>query len=182
MVKLNLACGQTRLEGFTGVDRVKTDYSDVVHELRTFPWPFESNSVEEAYCSQFVEHIPLAEIDGKDLFFCFFDELYRVLKPGAKAVIICPYGASDRAFQDPTHRRFIVRSTYAYLNKAWREANKLDHYAVECDFACDWQLMPNPEFDLKHDDAKAFIYSHYWNSVIDIHATIIKVTRGGENA
>ena len=174
-MKLNLACGQTRIDGFEGVDIVRTDYSDVVHDLLSFPWPFEADSIEKVVCNHFIEHIPMREINGKDLFFCFFDELWRVLQPGGQAMIVAPYGASDRAFQDPTHRRFIVAPTFLYLNRGWRKMNKLDHYDVRCNFAFEHRLVGNPEFDLKHDDAKPFIQSHYWNSVLDINVTLTKL-------
>ena len=175
-MKLNLACGQTRIEGFTGVDIVKTDYSDVVHDLLSFPWPFEAESVDRVVCSHFIEHIPMRETaEGKDLFLAFFDELWRVMKVGATGMFIAPYGASDRAFQDPTHRRFIVAPSFLYLNRGWRNMNKLNHYDVRCNFAFEHKLVGSPEFDLKHDDAKPFIYNHYWNAVMDINVTLTRL-------
>jgi hypothetical protein len=73
---------------------------------------------------------------GKDMFLTFFEECYRILRPGATLTIHCPAQANDRAFQDPTHRRFIVANTFAYINRAWREANKLTHgcYDLKCNF------------------------------------------------
>lgn len=136
-LRLSIACGQRKQEGWTGVDYVKTAAADIVHDLTKFPWPIEDNSVEEAECSHYVEHIPMpcaCSNGDADPLLRFFDELYRVMKDGAKCLIVCPYYASHRAFQDPTHRRFISEHTFLYANKDWRKANLLDHYKVSADF------------------------------------------------
>ena len=80
-VRLSLACGDRKPEGFYGVDVVKTEAADFVQDLMQFPWSqFPDNSVDEIEVSHFVEHIPHG--DGyHDPFFQFFDEIYRILKP-----------------------------------------------------------------------------------------------------
>ncbi|KAF0243288.1 MAG: type 11 [Planctomycetota bacterium] len=144
-VRLDLACGQSPREGFEGVDI----WPGAKHQLNLlrFPWPWADNSVDELHCSHFVEHIPMAYLTpqgdlspvpttpaDKDLFFAFFDECWRILKPGGLMTVIVPALRSNRAFQDPTHRRFLPAEAFLYLNRAWREANKLDHYGVACNF------------------------------------------------
>ncbi len=125
-LKLDLACGQMPHEGFEGVDL----WEGAKHRLDLFrcPWPWEDGSVEELHCSHFIEHIPMEEIEHngrkKDRLFAFFDECYRILKPGGRMTVFCPNARSNRAFQDPTHRRFIVAETFLYLHKPWRVANK----------------------------------------------------------
>ena len=98
LLKLDLGCGDNKREGFKGVDFVKTEQTDYVHDLFTFPWPFKENSVEEVNCSHFFEHVP-AKIRPR-----FMDELFRVLVPGGKAIIVTPYHTSVRATQDFTPR------------------------------------------------------------------------------
>ena len=80
--------------------------------------------------------------DGRDLFLAFFDELFRVLKPGAKAEIVWPNLKSVRAFQDPTHRRFIPIESLYYVNRGWREMNRLTHGLY--DVASDFDFTINP--------------------------------------
>ena len=131
LVKLDLACGQVKKEGFIGVDFVTAPGVDIVHDLFEFPWPFEDESVEEVHCSHFFEHIP-GLLRPK-----WMDELYRVMIPGGKATIICPYYSSMRATQDYTHAwPPISEASFFYFNKGWREANKLTHghYDMKCDF------------------------------------------------
>ena len=88
-VKLDLACGDAKKEGFQGVDRFKTPSTDFTLNLLKFPWPrkapFRTNSVDALHCSHFFEHVP-QHLRGK-----FMDEVWRVLKPGMRIEIICPY-------------------------------------------------------------------------------------------
>src|ERR687886_2920965 len=80
VLKLALACGDHKPEGFKGVDLIKTKSVDYVQDLLKFPWSqFKAESVDEIECTNFVEHIPHG--DGfNDPFFQFFDELHRILK------------------------------------------------------------------------------------------------------
>lgn len=170
LVKLDLACGQSPREGFHGVDLSAPNAQKV--NLLEFPWPWADSSVDEVHCSHFIEHIPMEYIDGKDLFFAFFDELWRVLKPNGKATIIWPALKSDRAFQDPTHRRFIPATTMAYLSRSWRETNKLDHYNVRCDFGSNVAPTVPSELMLLHPEAQARRFNESWNTTFDYVATL----------
>ena len=40
LVRVDLACGKRKKEGFIGVDKVATEQTDKVHDLMVFPWPF----------------------------------------------------------------------------------------------------------------------------------------------
>ena len=165
-VKLNLACGQIKMDGFTGVDKVKTDAVDVVHDLETFPWPFESGSVDEVHCSHYIEHTA-------DLI-AFVDELWRIMKPGARATIIAPYYTSIRAWQDPTHKRPISEMTFMYFNKGWRDANKLDHYSIKSDFDFTYGYQMMPDWANRAEEARVFAMRHYCNVISDIHIVLTK--------
>lgn len=153
-LKLDLACGQNPREGFEGVD-IYPGAKHVMNVL-TFPWPWDTSSVDEIHCSHFLEHIPMIYVNefgtevpcgsswpnpktgvqepAQDLLFRFMDEVYRVLKPGGIMTIIVPNARHNRAFQDPTHRRFFVAETFFYFFKAFRDMNKLDHYNVKSNF------------------------------------------------
>lgn len=176
LVRLDLAAGQNKREGFTGVDI--WEGSDVVHNLFTFPYPFADNSVDEIHSSHFIEHIPMeyVTVDGKskDMLFAFIDEVYRMLKPGGKATLIFPNCQSTRAFQDPTHRRFIPAATIYYFSKEWRAINKLDHYNVNCDFDLFFAESVNGNWQVRSADAKLFANQHYWNVVDDLHFILTK--------
>lgn len=171
VIKLDLGCGQHRQDGFLGVDVVKTECVDVVHDLLTFPWPFKDDSVSEVHCSHFFEHIP-GKLRGK-----WMDELWRILVTGGKVTIIVPHNASERAFQDYTHEYPPpCGNSFYYFNKGWREVNKLTHgaYDIRCDF--DFQTGPSlgPPWVNRADEARAFAVQHYNNVAMDLWVNLTK--------
>lgn len=186
VLKLSLACGDRKPDGFKGVDIAKTASADYVQDLLQFPWSqFKDNSVDEIECSHFVEHIPHG--DGfNDPFFQFFDEVYRILKPAefdkenpnvaTKGFmrIVAPYYSSMRAWQDPTHHRAISEASFLYVNKKWREENKLDHYPVSCDFDFNYGYNLSPEWQNRSQETQSFAIRNYINAVSDIQVQLIK--------
>jgi len=112
---------------FEGVDSIDFGQKHVHDLLRKWPWP--DQSVDEAYSSHFIEHLA----GGGEREF-FMNELYRVMKWGAKATILGPHWSNDCAYGDPTHK-FPPLSTWTsnYWNKAWRDVNA-PHSAYTCDF------------------------------------------------
>jgi hypothetical protein len=185
-LKLSLACGGNKPEGFKGVDIVKTHATDYVFDILKFPWrDIGDESVDEIECSNFVEHIPHGD-SRHDPFFQFFDEIYRVLKPAefdpvnpniptkGFARIVCPYYSSIRAWQDPTHQRAISEMSFLYLNKEWRKNNQLDHYPISCDFDFYYGYVITPEWQNRSQEAQQFAIQHYINVVTDISVQLVK--------
>lgn len=190
-LKLDFGCGKTPGEGFEGVDFHEPAAKHKV-DLFRFPLPWETSSVSEIRASHFLEHIPAREVEDRDLrddasaeyasvvwnkdFLCaFMDECYRILKPGGVMTVIVPSGRSDRAFQDPTHRRFFVESSFAYFSKAWRDANGLGHYLCSCDFGTEvFPSIPN-ELSVLHPEAQARRFREGWNTTVDLHARMVSL-------
>jgi hypothetical protein len=171
--KLDLGCGPNKRQGFTGVDAVAFTGVDVVHEIsapvykpipegfewmsdaferkvvgyQTWPWP--DNSIDEVHCSHFVEHLDRFQRVH------FYNELYRVLKPGVYgadgkpkegfATIIVPHWSSCRAYGDFTHQ-WPPMSEFGnfYLGREWREKNaphddiKFNPRGLNCNFQPGW--------------------------------------------
>jgi hypothetical protein len=168
-MKIDIGCGDNKKEGFTGIDKFKTDSTDMVVDLFAFPWPLEFESVEEVHCSHFFEHVP-KEIRAK-----FMEELHRVMKVGAKATFITPCG--DRALQDATHEwPPIVPGSYLYFNADWRKQNKLQHgfYDIKADFDYSYGYGLAPDIAVRNADFQAFAVAHYNNAVTDLHVTLTK--------
>lgn len=170
-LKLDIACGKNKKPDFTGVDI--WEGADIVADLEKFPWPFEDNSVDEIFCSHYIEHTP-------DLI-SFANELYRILKVGAKAEIIAPYYSSIRAWQDPTHLRAISENTFLYFNKGWRVMNRLDHYPIVSDFDFESSYILDPAWRDKSGDELQFAIKHYINVVSDIRTILTKRKSYGED-
>ena len=177
LYKLDLASGNNKQKGYIGVDIVgppETD-ADIVHDLLTFPWPFEDTSVDEVFASHWLEHIPHGN-GYNDPMFQVMDEIYRILKPGGLARFVCPYYTSVRAFQDPTHQRFISEPMFNYFNKKWREElNQLKHYPVKCDFEIvKLDHAVSEEYTGRAQDAVASAAMHFWNVVMDLQIILRK--------
>ncbi|MFA6135855.1 MAG: hypothetical protein WC705_00600 [Candidatus Paceibacterota bacterium] len=161
-MKLDIACGQNKQKGFTGIDIAPGPGVDIVWDLEKYPWgPIKDNSVEEVYVSHYAEHT-------KDLM-KFMDEIWRICTHDAKITILGPYYTSIRAWQDPTHTRVLSEATWMYFNKDWRVANKLDHYPIKSNFNVDkMAVFFNPPWDKKSEEARQFAQQHYWNVVSDM--------------
>jgi predicted SAM-dependent methyltransferase len=178
-LKLDLACGQTPRDGFDGVD-LQAPGAKYKLDLLKFPWPWKDSSVDELHCSHFIEHIPMEYVNqwgehghnGKDLFEAFFDECYRVLVPGGIMHVACPCARSNRAFQDPTHRRFIVAETFMYLDMGWKKANKLEHCHGICDFEANIAPLVAEETKALHPLAAQQRMNERWNVIGDWAVTL----------
>jgi predicted SAM-dependent methyltransferase len=168
-MKLHLACGRQKLPGWLNVDISSKVDPDVVTDLLKFPWAFaEPGTVEEIYCSHFVEHIG-------DEFLLFMDEAYKVLKVGGLFRIRCPYYTSIRAVQDPTHKRFISEATWQYFNAKARETMGVAHYPIVSDFDVEEMRFHFPVGmeDMPEGERK-YLLQHAWNTAADIEVVLKK--------
>lgn len=166
LLRYDLGAGNNKQEGFRGVDIMPG--SDIVADLNK-PWKFaKDNSVDELYCSHFVEHV--------DDLMHFFNEAHRVLKPGCNLTIIAPYYSSVRCWQDPTHKHAISENSLLYYNKAWREQNGLQHYPITADFDFSYGFAYDPVWQNRSEEARAFAQRFYINVIMDLQATLTKRT------
>ena len=193
-MKLDLGCGKTPREGFEGVDLYAPEAKHRV-DLFRMPWPFASDSVEEIHCSHFIEHVPMLYIapgeaptpaptseHSKDLLIAFFDEVYRVLQPEGRAQFIWPALQSVRAFQDPTHRRFIPGEALSYFSREWREGNGLGHYLGNCNLVVEsLAFVPSPLLtqngQFAQPEATIQAVNLHWNLAMD-HVAVMKAVKG----
>jgi SAM-dependent methyltransferase len=87
-----------------------------------------------------LEHI--GKQGEKERWFQFWEELYRVLKPGAALVFESPYYTSIWAWSDPTHTRALSEHSFIFFNQdSYRiPGSMISPYRIACDFQ--WGLMP----------------------------------------
>lgn len=173
-VRLDLGAGPNTKAGFTGVDSISFPGISVVTDLRE-KWPFEDSSVDEAHSSHCLEHFTAMERVH------FFNELYRVLKPGAKCLIITPHWSSCRAYGDPTHKWPPVSEfAWFYLSKQWRagnaphtdEANLAGGF--NCNFEVQWGYALSPEVQNRNQEYQQFAMANYKDVCHDMIATLTK--------
>lgn len=128
-MRINLGCGRTPLPGWVNVDRVALDGTDVVADLdriREVPLPFGDGSVEEILLSHVMEHLqdPLS----------LMEELYRVASPGCTCQVRVPYGGSDDAWEDPTHRRPYFLGSFGYFSQPY-------YWRADYGYRADWVVQ-----------------------------------------
>ena len=52
-----LGCGKKKRPGSIGVDYSDRDNADAIHDLNVFPYTFESDSVDQVYLDNALEHL-----------------------------------------------------------------------------------------------------------------------------
>lgn len=171
-IRLDLACGGNKTQGFFGIDKYKTDVSDYEFDLLSGTWPIDSGVVDEIICSHFFEHIPGLQRPA------FMEECYRIMKTGSKLQIITPHWSSARSVQDFSHAwPPVAESSFLYFNKNWREANKLTHglYDIKADFNFTYGYSIDQDVSSRNQEYQSFAAKHYNNALMDVYVTLIKI-------
>ena len=111
-LKLNLGCGGNPKPGYVNVD--KYGNPDILHDLDTFPWPWEDNSVNEIQLIHVLEHLG----ERKEVFLNIIKELYRICVASATIHIVVPHSRHDDFMNDPTHVRVITPKILDLFSKS----------------------------------------------------------------
>lgn len=119
MKVLDLGCGCSKWPGAIGVDVNSNSAADVIHDLNSFPYPFQDSQFDVIRCNSILEHL--------DDIVKVMEELYRIAKPGAAIKIHVPYFASVDAFTDPTHKRFFSARSFDYFTGEYPEYSFYSH-------------------------------------------------------
>lgn len=196
VIRLNLACGNNKKEGYLGVDVSKDTKADIIVDLESYPWVIEAkkdqsenwvtkdnlqdyelsfakNSIFEIHVSHYVEHVSNLK--------AFMEEIYRIMIPGGRITFYAPYYSSIRAMQDYTHKRFISETTFLYFDKKWLEYNGLGHYSINCNFATlSTKFLFAKKWNTRSNDAKEWARQHFINVVDDIEVVLQTIKENGE--
>lgn len=126
--RLNVGCGRNVREGWINLDFAALPGVDVVCDLdrvRDKPIPLADGSISEFLLSHVIEHLrdPLAVMQ----------ELWRLAEPGARATIRVPHGATDDAWEDPTHVRAYYPGSLIYFAQP-------TYWRADYGYRGDWQL------------------------------------------
>lgn len=176
-IKLDLGCGSNKKQGFVGVDQYAMPGVDHVFRIGGERWPFEDNSVDEAHSSHFLEH--LTNLNGKWERVHFFNELYRVMMPGAKLTLIFPHWASNRFYGDPTHCEPFSEMGFYYLSKEWRKTQAphsdkaWNPNGYDCDFECTWGYSMNQALLTRNQEYQQFALANYKEAAQDLISTLV---------
>ena len=177
-MRLDLGAGGRPREGFLGVDVVQVTPETCRFDLICgSQWPWPDSSVDELASSHFIEHIPADYVEvmkrvpnggsfnilraQQDRLLFFFDQAFRVIKPGGLFHLTWPALKSTDAFRDPTHRRFIPLEMLHYLSTSGRAAMGLEHYEATCNWVTLGDSLIHCESSVPVDDAHDAINRHW---------------------
>lgn len=132
-------------------------------------WKQKSNSVPEVQIANLIQFLkPKERIH-------FMNELYRVMKKGAKAQIIAPHWCASKAYGDLSFEYPPVsESWFAHLNKAWREEFAPWGTEYECDFDSTVGYALHPQLASRNMEYQQQAVSFWKEACQDTVATVIK--------
>ena len=93
-MKINLGCGDKRVDGFLGVDRYRARAVELLCDIER-SLPLRDSTIDAIHLDNLIEHV--LDITG------LMRELVRVARSGAQITIITPHISSLGAWMDPTH-------------------------------------------------------------------------------
>ena len=105
--RVNLGCGRRYLEGYLNCDVVREVRADLYFDLNTVPYPIEDGSASEVLLDNVLEHL--------DDVIKVVEEAHRILNKGGLLRIKVPYGKTDWALQDPTHKHYFTENSMDYF-------------------------------------------------------------------
>lgn len=133
-MKLHLGCGRSPRDGWVNLDMADLPGVDVVFDLDSIAagarLPFDDDTFTDIVGIDLIEHLhhPLEVMQ----------ELHRVAADGARLLFELPYGSSDDAWEDPTHRRPYFIGSWGYFSQPyyWRA-----DYGYRGDWRCDAVIL-----------------------------------------
>lgn len=111
-LKLNLGCGQRKMDGYVNVDASPVCGPDQVVDLEKTPWPWPDDAADTVKLIHVLEHLG----QQPATFLAILSELWRVCCDGALVHIEVPHPRSDEFLGDPTHVRPVTPDTLALFS------------------------------------------------------------------
>ncbi|MDA7441024.1 methyltransferase domain-containing protein [Candidatus Pseudothioglobus singularis] len=117
-MKLNIGCGNKRVNGYLGVDKNRCEAADYICDIENEKLPFEDNTIEAIILDNVIEHfydIPKV-----------INELVRVSKSGTVITIITPHFSSLTSWIDPTHIHHLSYFSFDHFEKTSNPQNYME--------------------------------------------------------
>lgn len=132
-------------------------------------WVQADNSVDEVNVINLIQFLtPRERIH-------FANELYRVLKSGARAQISAPHWCSARAYGDMEFQWPPVSEAWLHhLNKEWREANAPWGKTYKCDFDVSGGYSLHPGIITRNQEYQMHAITYWKEAAQDLLATLMK--------
>ena len=129
-----------------------------------------SNSVDEAELIHIMQYLtPVERI-------ALVNELFRVMKSGAKCQCITPHWASNRAYVDlRTVYPPVVEGWYFNLTAKYREQDSGGDKRYKCDFNATWGYAIHPLLHARNQEYQQHAMTFWKEAAQDLIATFTKV-------
>ena len=120
--RLHLGCGNEILPGWINHDLVDLPGVDVVHDLDSYPWPFEDDRFAEVRLHHVLEHLmePVRAIE----------ELHRITRDGGTVEVRVPYWNSTDWASDPTHKTAFSEYSFDFFDPDTRHGRERPYYST----------------------------------------------------
>lgn len=113
---LDIGSGAASRPGWVSIDNRAHPAVTHVHDLEQIPWPLPDACAIQAFAGFVVNRINPARFG----LIAFFDEVWRLLKPGGVLNIVAYYGCNHRYQSDPAACNPITENTLLYFDPAHR--------------------------------------------------------------
>ena len=120
--RLHLGCGNEILPGWINHDLADLPGVDVVHDLDSYPWPFEDDQFAEVRMHHVLEHLaePVRAIE----------ELHRITGHGGTVEVRVPYWNSTDWASDPTHKTAFSEYSFDFFDPETRHGRERPYYST----------------------------------------------------
>jgi SAM-dependent methyltransferase len=162
---LDIGCGKNKPPGAIGIDRVALPGVDVVHDLNSFPYPFEDSSFDEIHATHVIEHL--------DSIVRAMEEIHRLARPNAKVVVITPHYSDSQSWNDPTHKWHLTTYSFRYFQKDYESSYystaSFETEHIHIDMARLWRALGVERLinsSLQHDSLRSI--RKFWEGYLSL--------------
>jgi len=127
---VDIGCGINKTVNSIGLDCYPHKGVDIVRDAEKYTLPFTSHTVDYIYAFDFIEHI-------EDWVY-FFNECWRILKPGGKLEVHYPDGDSSGHKWHPAHKKAWYPQSFEYLR-----ASTFPHMRAQLGLLADFDIKVN---------------------------------------
>ena len=147
---LDIGCAYNKVPDAIGIDIDKNSQADILHDLNSFPYPIEDDSIDKIYAKHIIEHLD----DPKR----FIKEISRILKSEGTAFIETPHFSCRVAYSEPQHKLFY---SYFMFNNLLSGVDRVTILKQEITFYKTFRFVGIKYLANKYPDA----YERFWTYI-----------------
>ena len=135
-INVSLGTSEHQDAPWINIDIRKLENVQMVHDLELLPWPLPDSCADVIVAALIAEHINPAKFG----IFKFFDECWRVLKPGKCLMLSVPNAGGPMHWGDPSHTVGFTVDTFTHFDPLHNSGRYFDYQPLP------WKLDPQKCF------------------------------------